>query len=393
MGHVAMEGQMQRDYGIDVMERLAAKLDRLRTRGTLGEQYIGEFDNTAYQQDFIYAINPNGELLWYRHLIATRPQPPPPDMRKVETEKSSSDGGKVGTQTGGKIGTTTSGKSRLGDMSRIPDGGGASSGTNSGRGAGREQGAGKVADAVQRPEVTHQLDGPKSIGTGWGQFRDVMPAGKDSIYALTQDGILKWYRYASLWDDKGSPPWKGPVSVGSGWQSFVRIVPAGDGILYAIDTDGRLKWHRHSGYLDGSVSWSGPIDVSPTQKSPLGPRFSKTWTNFKQVFSGGQGVLYAVTGDGVLQWYRHRGYLTGTPDWEGPRNVGTGWQDFTRVFATGDGNIYAMKLTGEVLWYKHAGYKDGSVSWQGPVQIAADWKDFIFVFPQLSGTWTPPNVH
>jgi hypothetical protein len=93
-----------------------------------------------------------------------------------------------------------------------------------------------------------------------------------------------------------------------------------------------------AGYLDGSVSWSGPIDVSPTQKSPLGPRFSKTRTNFKQVFSGGQGVLYAVTGDGVLQWYRHRGYLTGTPDWEkGLEMLGTGCRISRASFATGDG--------------------------------------------------------
>jgi hypothetical protein len=122
-------------------------------------------------------------------------------------------------------------------------------------------------------------------------------------------------------------------------------------------------------------------------------RFSPNWANFKQVFSGGEGVMYTITNDGVLQWYLHRGYQTGDPVWEGPKDVGTGWQDFTRVFSPGDGVLYAMKATGEVLWYKHMGYKDGTVSWQGPVQIAADWQDFIVVFPQMWGTWTPPVIH
>jgi len=266
-------------------------------------------------------------------------------------------------------------------------------GSGPGKAVGRESQAGKTGESIRGVEVTHRLDGPKLIGTGWKQFRDVISAGKDSIYALTQDGILKWYRHDNLWDDVGSPKWKGPIDVGTGWQSFVKIVPAGDGILYAIDANGTLKWYRHSGYVDGSVNWSGPIDISPTQRSPLGIRFSRDWASFKQVFSGGEGVMYGITSEGVLLWYHHRGYLTGTPDWEGPRNVGTGWQDFTRVFSTGEGVIYAMKPTGEVLWYKHVGYKDGSVSWQGPVEIAADWKDFIFVFPRMTGTWTPPVIH
>jgi Tachylectin len=224
-----------------------------------------------------------------------------------------------------------------------------------------------------------------------------MPAGKGSIYALTNDGTLEWYRNDTSWNtvggEPGSPNWKGPINVGSGWQQFTRIVPAADGILYAINSNGTLKWYRHNGYMDGSMNWSGPIDVTPNQRSPFGPRFDLDWGNFKQVFSGGEGVMYAITNDGTLVWYHHRGYLTGTREWDGPRNVGTGWADFTRVFSPGDGVIYAMKPTGEMLWYKHVGYEDGSVSWQGPVEIAADWKDFIFVFPGMTGTWTPPVIH
>jgi hypothetical protein len=57
------------------------------------------------------------------------------------------------------------------------------------------------------------------------------------------------------------------------------------------------------------------------------------WGDFKQVFSGGNGVIYAIAADGTLNWYRHNGYATGagleTPGaWEGAKNVGHGWGDF-----------------------------------------------------------------
>lgn len=46
------------------------------------------------------------------------------------------------------------------------------------------------------------------------------------------------------------------------------------------------------------------------------------------VFSGGDGVIYRITPDGNLDWYRHDGWKTGTRDWTGGprrRNVGIGW--------------------------------------------------------------------
>jgi tachylectin len=68
------------------------------------------------------------------------------------------------------------------------------------------------------------------------------------------------------------------------------------------------------------------------------------------------------------------------------------WQNFKDVFSAGEGVIYAVTDDGHLLWYKHDGYKDGSISWQGPVAIAADWNDFLFIFPNMTQTWTPPVV-
>lgn len=45
----------------------------------------------------------------------------------------------------------------------------------------------------------------------------------------------------------------------------------------------------------------------------------------------GDGVIYAIAGDGILKWYKHTGYRDGTFTWEGPKNVGNGWQGFSKV--------------------------------------------------------------
>jgi hypothetical protein len=67
------------------------------------------------------------------------------------------------------------------------------------------------------------------------------------------------------------------------------------------------------------MAWEGPKDVGTG------------WQNFQQVFGAGNGVIYAIAGDGKLKWYKHTGYRDGSFNWEGPKDIGTGWQGFSRV--------------------------------------------------------------
>lgn len=52
--------------------------------------------------------------------------------------------------------------------------------------------------------------------------------------------------------------------------------------------------------------------------------------------------------------FASKGYLTGTPDWEPSKEVGTGWQNFRDVIGAANGVIYAFTRTGSILWYRHA---------------------------------------
>jgi hypothetical protein len=175
--------------------------------------------------------------------------------------------------------------------------------------------------------------------------------------------------------DTNATNWQGPKKVGSGWSQFIEIVPAGGNILYGISGDGSLKWYRHGGFNDGSVSWEGPVTVG------------SGWQDFQRVFSGSDGVLYAVQKDGTLLWYRNEAYDGPTPggSWKGPSKVGSGWAGFRRVFSMGKGIIYAVKPDGELLWYRHDGVTNGAVAWGGPHSVGSGWNVFRDILPAGDG--------
>ena len=75
--------------------------------------------------------------------------------------------------------------------------------------------------------------------------------------------------------------------------------------------------------------------------------------NFQRVFSSGDGIIYAITPDGSLVWYKLCGikkdgapvdcnryvgardlcFKSGVSVWEGPKQIRGAWSDFLRVFA------------------------------------------------------------
>jgi len=251
-----------------------------------------------------------------------------------------------------------------------------------------------------------------------------------SIYAIYPNGDLMWYRH--LGRDDGTFRWEGPRKVGSGWGEYERVFSGGDGILYAIEplvpaslptgvgpgmgghaaSGGNLLWYRHIGQEDGSFRWEGPKKVGTG------------WSGLKSVFSGGNGLIYAVTpvveaslptgigpgmgghpaSGGDLMWYRHLGHEDGTFRWEGPKKVGTGWGSMEKLFCDAD-VIYAVTpfapatlpigigpgmgghpaSGGDLNWYRHLGQKDGSFRWEGPKKVGVGWSGQEELFPGGDG--------
>ena len=68
----------------------------------------------------------------------------------------------------------------------------------------------------------------------------------------------------------------------------------------------------------------------------------------QQVFSPGDGIIYAIMADGTLRWFKHVGYLDGrgvesAGAWIDPKDVGKGWNDLTNVFALLPGTLAIVK--------------------------------------------------
>ncbi|MDR4504926.1 MAG: tachylectin-related carbohydrate-binding protein [Candidatus Scalindua sp.] len=238
------------------------------------------------------------------------------------------------------------------------------------------------------------------IGHGW-DFRHVFSGGSGIVYAIENKsldprtgqrsgGDLLWYRHDG-WQN-GSQNWTGPHRVGKGWGDFRQAFYAGEGVIYAIRDNGDILWYKHEGHSDGAFTWA----------QDSGKQVGHGW-DFKHVFSGGGGIVYAIenksldprTGQrsgGDLLWYRQDRWQDGSGDWAGPSIAGTGWGDFNQVFHGGGEIIYAIQETsrnpetgqhtgGQLLWYRHQGRDNGANNWaQGSGRVVGLLWNFAQVF-------------
>ena len=193
------------------------------------------------------------------------------------------------------------------------------------------------------------------------------------IYGVTLNDDLLWYRPAGQNDGSFMLASNEGKEVGTGW-NFKQVFSGSYGVIYAITpivqtisatgggpgmgghiktTGGDLLWYRHEGRNDGSFRWA----------STEGKKVGQGW-NFKQVFSGGDGVIYGIKDNGDLLWYRHEGRNDGSFRWapNSANKVGQGW-NFKQVFSGGNGVIYGTADNGDLLWYRHEGRNDGGFRW------------------------------
>ena len=222
----------------------------------------------------------------------------------------------------------------------------------------------------------------RPVGRGW-EFKQLF-ANAGYLYGIKSTGELMWYHH--LGREDGTFRWEEGKQVGTGWASFANVFSGGDGIIYAIEptvsarlspvygqkatpaSGGRLLWYRHVGQKDGSFRWEGPKVVGTG------------WGAMRNVFYGGDGIIYALQENGDLMWARHLGRDDGAFRWDGLKKVGSGWGTFTKLFSGGDGVIYGTTDKGELLWYRHDGRNDGSFRWaaaQGK-NIGSGWHKFTF---------------
>jgi hypothetical protein len=170
----------------------------------------------------------------------------------------------------------------------------------------------------------------------------VEAAGDQVLYAIKPGGgDLLVYDYT----ETAKPPnqWSQPVTIGNGW-FYKQVVSGGNGVLFAITEAGDLFYFKFLGLRNGKPVWA----------NPKGQKIGNGWI-FRGVFSNGKGGIFAITDNYDLMYYRYLGMNDGSNNWSGaPVKVGNGWK-YRRVFAGDNGAILAVTDSGDLLYYKFGG--------------------------------------
>jgi hypothetical protein len=145
-------------------------------------------------------------------------------------------------------------------------------------------------------------------------------------------------------------------------------------VIYTVSKEGYLTWYKHKGYASGSTDWLNGKNVNIN-------------FNARQIFAAGGGIIYLMDQAGNLYWYKHLGYANGEKIWA---NNGKGikvndatsgkWKEAEQVFAGGDGVIYSIDASGALYWQKHLGFQDGTPRWSEQKKIASGWQNLRQVF-------------
>lgn len=162
------------------------------------------------------------------------------------------------------------------------------------------------------------------IGTGWNAADIVKVfAGEDgSIYIIKTNGDLFFYKYTGTYDGTFTWPVTGK-KIGSGWNIFKQVFAGDNGAIYGIKPNGDLLFYRHTGTYDGAFSW-------PVTNAKIGTG----WNIFKQVFAGDDGSIYGVKLNGDMLFYKYTGAYDGSFSWPVTNvKIGHGW-NFNQVFSS-----------------------------------------------------------
>lgn len=176
------------------------------------------------------------------------------------------------------------------------------------------------------------------------------------FYAITPSGKLTYHAFS----DDGDPTkgkWdKGSGNpIGTGWGSVLHAVGSND-IVYAVSADGYLRWYKYIG--------SGAADPSGSSKSWLrnsGNRIGVGWGGVKRVLAsqpaadGSPSCLYTIEQNGDLRWFSYAGAGEDDP------TASRGWRPNTgNVIGNGWQNVRHAHGSGRVIF---AVDEDGYLRW------------------------------
>ena len=197
------------------------------------------------------------------------------------------------------------------------------------------------------------------IDSGWSGVQQVF-ADHNTIFAIGSNGDMKWYGYDPV--NHSWQPGSGLV-IGGGWDGFTHVAYAGDGVFYAVDGDGTLFWYRRLDVTQEFSAW---------YNDGVGAAIGSGFQIADQFFAA-RGAVYLSDSAGNLFWYGYSDSLSPDGVWvptSGAR-IGAGWNTFTSVSAewgvaiSGSPYVYiaGADANGDLLVYQHYGPDTGVANW------------------------------
>jgi hypothetical protein len=198
------------------------------TEGLAGPSFVGDgWDKyqtiiPAIGSPVVYAMEPNGDLWWFRH-------------------DGFRDGSPRWTKSAERIGNgwTVFDKIIAGEdgviYGRYPDGR-----LRWYRHLGHADGS----------RVWAQDRDVRQAADGWGRFTDIFAGSGGVLYGIEPNGDLRWHKHEGYLTGENS--WAPEVPrVGNGWGNLKGVLSAGRGIIYAIWPTGELVRYNHFGHQTG----------------------------------------------------------------------------------------------------------------------------------------------
>jgi hypothetical protein len=242
-----------------------------------------------------------------------------------------------------------------------------------------ESGGGTVAAGLAPWLREFAANSGNPIGIGWGEFRWIGAGVHGTLLGIDGHGVLHRYYYTGKGerDDGGNSNWapqsSSPlVTFGDDWKQFALIFNISDPDtpfkdeeldLVAVNSDGEVWLYLFN-------------DGNPRPGSPV--LLTSGWTDYRYVFGGNLGRIFAVDSAGVLHWFgvtfTFNDDLTFTAALApGSGNaIGKGWDQFTSASCTLTGlfetsPIYAIDSGHNLRWFNYIGDghldPDGATGW------------------------------
>lgn len=235
-------------------------------------------------------------------------------------------------------------------------------------------------------EVVSRIRYRGSLADPWiGQFPN-WTAHRLTMFGVEQSGQLRRFQLdttTALIESPTVTPIGGVV--GTGWGSFAELHATRASVVYAVSGDGAIDWYREDDVARGPNGWAGPNRVhAPRGLWALGESY--------ETVNAGNGSLYQIRqhADGFrfrrsLELMSHAGIADGSGVFGDSSLVAAEWPSYAQVFGGDGGVIYGIDAAGDLFWHRHSTFPVPSTQLEGPVKIGNGWTMFVRVFSLGAG--------